>query len=282
MKMDRRDFSKALLMTAGYSAMTGMGCSAAKPERLPIAVQLYTLRELMSQDFKGTIEKVAAMGYPGVEFAGYNGMSAKELKSFIDGLGLACAGTHEGFEGLQNNLQEKIDFNLGIGNELVVVPSMPGKWRENGAEGIKEFAERMNVLGQAIKDAGMQLCYHNHAFEFEMVDGKSLYEIMFEIMDPALVMAEVDIFWVVKGGVDPLDHLKKYAGRCPLLHMKDMNPEDESFAPVGTGSIDLQGVVDFSKQNGTRWYVVEQDRTKRPVLEAVEISLRNLEKMLKA
>ena len=280
-KSTRREFGKNML-AAGAAGFLGLRCGsqpAVQPKQ-PIGIQLYTLRDLMKDDFRGTIEKVAAMGYPAVEFAGYGGMTAQEVHTMLDDLGLACAGTHEGFGGLQADLEGKIEFNKAIGNEFIVCPSMPGEYREAGVDGTKTFAGQLNSMGEKIKAADMQFCYHNHAFEFEKADGQVLYDVLMQETDPDLVKAEVDVYWVVRGGVDPVQHIKKYNGRVPLLHMKDMDPSDESFAPVGTGSIDLKAIAEAGKASGTVWYIVEQDRTKRPPLEAVEISLNNLKGIL--
>ncbi len=277
-KVTRREFGKSML-AAGAAGFLGLRCNTVQ-QKLPIGIQLYTLRDLMREDFRGTIEKVAAMGYPAVEFAGYGGMTAPQVRAMLDDLGLACAGTHEGFGGLQSDLEEKIEFNKAIGNKFIICPSMPGEYRKGGLEGYKTFAAQLNTIGEKVKAAGMQFCYHNHAFEFEKADGQVLYDVLMQETDPELVKAEVDVYWVVRGGIDPVELIKRYSGRVPLLHMKDMDPADESFAPVGTGSIDLEAVAKAGKASGTVWYIVEQDRTKRPPLEAVEISLNHLKAIL--
>lgn len=277
----RREFGKKMVVAAGITSLAGLAswrCGALHHKKtLPIAIQLYTVRELSREDFKGTLEKVANIGYPAFEFAGYGGLTAVEVKKLLNDLGVVCAGTHEGFEGLYNRTQEVIDFNAAIGNPYVICPSMPGEYRTGDPNMLQVFAERLNKIGEAVKGGGMQFCYHNHAFEFEMVGGKRMIDILFENTDPNLVQAEVDTFWVQKGGVDPIEFIQQYSGRCPLLHMKDMtNDEEKTFAPVGTGIMDTKGIVTAGKATGTKWYVVEQDRSNTPILEAITTSYNNL------
>ena len=285
-QVSRREFTKKLILASSTIGLSALAARCSKNEQdqvdFPIGIQLYTVRELTKTDFTGTITKIAKMGYDAVEFAGYGNLTAPQVKALLDDLGLQCAGTHEGFGNLDNNLQERIDFNLAIGNEYIVCPSMPEEWRQNGADGIKAFAEKMNTFGQKIKAAGMQLCYHNHAFEFEKVNDKYIIDHLFEATDHDLVKSELDVYWVVRGGEDPVSFLQNHAGRCPLLHMKDMaNDKDKSFAPVGTGTLDMKAIIDMAKKTGAKWFIVEQDRTKLPVLEAIEISLHNLRELLK-
>ena len=280
--MSRRSFIRTATVGYGISAVAGDGLAMSKKKAVtPVGLQLYTLRDLMKEDFTGTVAKVAEIGYDAVEFAGYGGLSASEVKRLLDDLGLVCAGTHEGFQNLGDRLGETIEFNAAIGNGDIVCPSMPQEWRKSGADGFREFGERMNAIGEKVKAAGLRFVYHNHSFEFERVGGKHLIEYFFETSDPELVTMEVDVYWVKRGGVDPATFLRKYAKRCTMIHMKDMADDaEQSFAPVGTGTLDMPGIVAASREIGARWYVVEQDRTKRPPLEAVAISLNNMRKLL--
>lgn len=283
-QMTRREFTKGLLAAAtvmGLTGYIGMGCRKSTLDL--VALQLYTLRDLTKDDFSGTLKKVAEIGYDAVEFAGFGGLTAKEVRQLLDDLGLVSVASHEGFERLEKDLEERIEYNLEVGNKFIVCPSMPGEWRETGVDGFKQFGEKLNILGEKMKKAGMQLGYHNHNFEFEKVDGKYLYDYLFEATDPELVKAQVDVYWVQYGGEDPIAHLKKYAGRCPLLHMKDMTADEEpTFAPVGAGILDMKGIIQTARETGVEWFIVEQDRTQQPVLEAIAISLKNMRQLLEA
>jgi len=166
----------------------------------------------------------------------------------------------------------------------MVVPGIPKKFRENGLAGVQEFAQGLNQFGEKIKQAGMQLCFHNHAFEFEPIEGREFYEALFTEADAQLVQAEVDVYWVQYAGVDPVALLKKYAGRCPLLHIKDMKIVDEkkTFAPVGAGLLDMPAIVQTAREIGSKWFIVEQDSSDQPIEEAVQISLNNMKKLIGA
>ena len=280
----RRQFSKSLLLG---SALCVVDClpflNRGHNKRTPVALQLYTVRDLLRDDFVGTVKKVAELGYNAVEFAGYSGLKAGEVKKLLDDLGLQCAGTHEGFERLENDLDQVIDFNLVIGNKLIVCPSMPGEWREKGADGFEAFAEKLNAFGEKITKAGMHFGYHNHDFEFKTAGDKLLIDVLFEAADPELVKAQVDVYWVKRGGQDPAAFIRKHGKRVVSLHTKDVaNDEEQSFAPVGTGLLDFPAIIRAARSAGVEWYVVEQDRTKGPVLEAIETSLKNMRKLLSA
>jgi len=247
----------------------------------PPALQLYTLREMAGKDFTGMLRNVAAVGYGAVEFAGYGGLSAPELKKRLDDLGLVTAGSHIGFEAIAEDTDNVIDFNLAIGNKWIVCPSMPGGVRTKGGDGFRSFGEQLNRLGERYRAAGLRLAYHNHSFEFAVENGRPLIEYLFEATDPKLVAAEVDVYWVKHGGVDPAVFIAKYADRCKLIHMKDMtNTTPPTFAPVGTGILDMKAIVAAAKKAGAEWYIVEQDRTTGSAIEAVETSCRNLRALI--
>lgn len=285
--INRRDFSKSIL--AAGAALTlpvtlGSGCSkpAIRTENL-VGIQLYTLREYSQHDFPGTVKKVADMGYDAIEFAGFSNLPAPEVKKMMADLGLVTAGSHEGFEGLDTKLDERIEFNLGIENPNMICPSMPGIFREAGVDGFKQFAEKLNIFGEKIKQAGMQFYYHNHDFEFQKVDDRCLFSYLLEGTNPDLVKLEVDLYWVKKGGHDPVEFIKKHATRSLMLHMKDMTADESAtFAPVGTGIIDFPAIMKVAREIGVRWFVVEQDRSSGNILEEVEISLKNMKKLLSA
>ncbi len=284
--MTRREFTRIFGGSAlGLGAITAVGVeadAAFRNRKKPVALQLYTVRDLAGKDFTGTLEQVAKIGYDGVEFAGYGGLTAKEMKRHLGDLGLKCAGTHEGFERLDKNLNEVIDYNREIGNTFLVCPSMPGEWRDKGADGFRAFGGQMNIIGEQVKKAGMWLCYHNHDFEFKRENGKLLIDSLFEAADPKLVGAEVDVYWVQYAGEDPVAFIRRHASRCPLVHMKDMaNDTDRGFAPVGTGILDTRGIIAAASEAKVEWYIVEQDSAKRPILGEIETSVKNMRELLK-
>ena len=277
----RRGFLKNAGLLGATMSLAGLArCKSAA--KTPVALQLYTVRDLAREDWQGTVEKVAEIGYDAVEFAGYGGLSAKEVRKILDDTGLLVAGTHEGFNAMANQTDERIEYNLGIGNKNIVVPSMPREWREEGADKIKAFAEELNKIGEKVKAAGMQLFYHNHSFEFETkFDGKTLYELLFSTAEPELVKAEVDVAWVKRGGYEPSEIIRTWKDRVRMLHMKDAKiGEEYKLTPVGLGDIDMQAIIQAAREVGVEWFIVEQDRTERPVLEAIQISLENMRRLL--
>ncbi len=239
---------------------------------LPVSLQLYSVRDETKNDFIGTLEKVAEMGYYGVEFAGYGEIPASKMKETLDRLGLKAVGSHIPTPRLQDYLDEEIEFNLEVGNKYIICPY--GKF-----ETLSELMESISFykkVAKKCKEKGLQFCYHNHAHEFEMIDGKHQLDIIYEETDPLMVMAELDTYWVKRAGVDPVGYIEKYSGRCPLIHLKDMDPEDQSFAEIGNGTMNIKAIIEAAKKAGTEHLVVEQDRCKRPPLESVKISIDNL------
>lgn len=244
---------------------------------IPVALQLYTVRDVAADDFAGTVRQVAEMGYAGVELAGNTGgMSPAELKAFLSDLGLKLAGSHIGLDLLEGDLQKIIDDNLALGNPWIVCPWMPEERRQN-ATGWREAAEALTAIGSKVREAGLQLCYHNHSFEFETFDGKTGFDIFYEAADAELVKAEIDTYWVQHGGEDPAATIRRFAGRCPLVHLKDMTDDPQpTFTEVGNGILDFQAIFAASAEAGAEWYIVEQDRCDGPSVESARTSLESL------
>jgi len=244
--------------------------------KLPIALQLYTLRDDMEKDFAGTIRKVAEIGYAAVELAGYGGMSLRELSSLLSETHLQVAGSHIALERLENELPRVIEENLALGNSHVVVPYL-GDSRRGTAAAYEAVAAELNKYGETLQTAGLTLCYHNHDFEFKTLDdGRMGEDILLDGTDPLFVKVEADTYWILKAGVDPVAFVKKHSGRVPLMHLKDMDAADGSFAPVGTGTLPLDALIAAASEIGTKYLIVEQDVCKGPALEAVTLSYNNL------
>lgn len=253
--------------------------------RPPIALQLYTLRDLTQTDMKTMLREVAQIGYEGIEPAGYGNLSIQEFAAAKDELGLKVVSNHTGFSALQDDFQSVVEDNRALGNSYIVCPSIPGEMRSS-MEGYKQFAQSLNEIGAKLRGEGMQLCYHNHAFEFEdrfdkgIEDGTFGLDVLYENSDPDLVQAELDTYWVRKGGVDPAAYLHKLKGRVPLLHIKDMADDaNGSFAEVGNGILDWPGIWAAAEAAGVRAYIVEQDVCPGNPLDSIRLSLENLRKM---
>ena len=193
----------------------------------------------------------------------------------LDDLGLKVAGSHIGLDPLEKELGEVIDFNLEIGNRYIVCPGVPEE-RRNSEEAWKALAETFNGIGAECKKHGLVFCYHNHSAEFQKFNGRYGLDILLQSSDPELVKAQVDTFWVQYAGVDPAGFIRKYPGRCPLVHLKDMAEDRKSFAEIGEGILDFKAIFAACEEVGTEWYIVEQDSCSRPPIESVRISFENL------
>ncbi|NVK48478.1 MAG: sugar phosphate isomerase/epimerase [Cyclobacteriaceae bacterium] len=250
---------------------------------------LYTLRDAMSTDPKGTLQKVADAGYAYVEAAGYAdgkfyGMEPTEFKSYLESIGLEPKSTHMGGVTLEN-ADEQIAATKAAGFEYFVIPVPPMGMFTFGPDGMgmkgtkEELVNILSTIGQKCSDAGLKLLYHNHDFEFKpMEDGTILTDYILENTDPAHVNYQMDLFWVTKAGADPLAYFEKYPGRFKAWHVKDMNDAGE-FAPVGTGNIDFARILAEKDKSGMVYYLVEQDNTfGLDPLEAIKISHEGLKK----
>ncbi len=242
---------------------------------IPVALQLYTLREYASKDFTGTLKRVAEIGYQGVEFAGYGNMKAEDLKSLLDELKLKAAGSHVSIDTLRDDLKNVIDYNLKIGNHFIVCP-----WQKySGKKDFISFAKELNEIGKVCKENGLKFCYHNHAHEFERFEGSYGFDLLINNTDPELVYFEVDIYWLKYAGADPISYIRKLGKRMPLIHIKDMERVGRDFAEVGTGIMDIHGIVEESKRSNVEWLIVEQDKCNKDPFESVRISFENLKKI---
>ncbi|MCM8901724.1 sugar phosphate isomerase/epimerase [Caldicoprobacter algeriensis] len=247
--------------------------------KMPIALQLYTLRSEAEKDFIGTLKKVAELGYKGVEFAGYGGLPADELRDALREFNLVPVNSHVAIERLEKDLDGEISYALGIGLKDITVPYLAEN-RRNSKEAWIAVARQLQDMGKRIKEAGLNLHYHNHAFEFQKFDGKYGLDILIDNTDADVVKLEVDTFWVQYAGVDPVDYLKGLSGRVTMVHLKDMiKGQEPPFAEVGEGCIDIAGIIRISREIGVQWGIVEQDVCQRPPLESVKLSIDNLRNM---
>jgi sugar phosphate isomerase/epimerase len=243
---------------------------------LPIALQLYTVRDQTERDFTGTLERVAEIGYPGVEFAGYGGLEARQLHDLLVRLGLAAAGAHVSLAALEADAAREIEYCLAIGCHYLVVPWLPLERRDPaGAPALAGFLDR---LGRQCQEAGLGLAYHNHSFEFETVDGEVMLDGLLKATDPKLVALELDIYWALYAGMDPLTYMQRNADRVRLLHLKDMRPDREA-TEVGEGIIDMVGIARAAERQGVKWLIVEHDEPTMPSLESARASFENMKRL---
>lgn len=235
-----------------------------------VGVQLYSVRDLVKQDFEGTLSRVGAIGYKEVEFAGYFNHTPEQVRAALDHAGLTAPSSHVGFEALESGWEAIVQTARQVGHQYLVCAWIPEE-RRRTLDDWKHASEVLNHAGSVCKDAGIQFAYHNHNFEFVPVEGKVPYDVMLESTDPALVKLEVDLFWITFAGADPLAYFGRYPGRFPLVHVKDMRPKptpdasaEAVMTEVGKGSIDWKKIFRAS-QAGIQHYFVEHDQPADPL-----------------
>lgn len=245
---------------------------------IPIALQLYSVRQLCAQDLPGTLAAVAKMGYVGVEFAGYHGRSAQELKKLLDDNGLKVAGTHIGIDTLLGDqLERTIEFNRIIGNKFLIVPGLPEERRNSRAAWL-ETARLMNEAAERAAPHGMRVGYHNHWVEFQPLEGELPWDTFFSNTRPEVVM-QLDTGNALHGGADPIPFLRKYPGRAATVHLKEYSASNKK-ALIGEGDVRWDEFFSLCESiGGTEWYIVEQETYAYPPLECVHRCLQNLRRM---
>ena len=281
--MNRRSFLNGLLCgTCGGLALTKskMIASGHTKSRLSkIGVQLYMVRRELEKDFEGTLERVSSLGYREVEFAGYFNHPPKEVRALLDRHRLTSPAGHVQLAAVRGSLQEMIEAAHVIGHKYLLVAWSPPEERKS-LDDYKRLADLFNRTGEQLKKAGIQFAYHNHDFEFAPIDGQIPYDLLLERTDPQLVKLEMDLYWIVKGGGEPVKYFEKYPGRYPLLHVKDMDSTPKRyFTEVGRGVIDFRTIFAHAGQAGVRHYFVEQDETPGSPFESMKISMDYLRKL---
>jgi sugar phosphate isomerase/epimerase len=246
---------------------------------LPVAVQVYSVREDAAADFPGTMKKLKAMGYDGVELAGLYGLSPKQIRTALDDAGIKAISAHVPFEEMQDDIGKVIENYTLIGCRFIAVPWL-GESLRPGTAGFGAVVDDIARFGAACRAKGITLLYHNHDFEFaRMPDGRFGLDTIFSDVPADLLQTELDTGWIRFSGQDPAEYIRKYAGRAPIVHLKDYAMIDGKlvYQPVGSGVLDVSAILEASVQAGSRWIVVEQDESAdRPPMEAVEMSRRYL------
>ena len=254
--------------------------------KLPVAVQVYGLRDLLQdtpERFEEVMKDVKKIGYDGVELAGLYGLDPAYIREVLDKVGLVPISAHVPFNELVEDLDKAIKDYKTIGVKYMVMPHMPEQYRPVNPEGFLNFLPKLKEMGEKIKAAGMEFLYHNHDFEFvRLPEGDYGYDRMFEVVPADVFAAELDTCWCNVATGDAAGYVKKYAGRLPVVHLKDYikqgsvqnmyqligvaNKEEKKeegffeFRPVGFGQMIWEPVLENAIDAGAEWVVVEQDR----------------------
>jgi sugar phosphate isomerase/epimerase len=264
----RRTFlTQAGLLSAG--AMLAPRILSAKPVK-KVGLQLYSLRDQLPKDVKGVIAKVAAAGYKEVEPFGYSkgggfwGLKPKEFSDLLKANGLTTPSAHYDMNqffgsGKTENLESYIEAANATGQSHIIIPSINGEFIKT-VEECKAVADKMNKAAEICKKSGLKLGYHNHNFEWKPIGDTTFYDTIIDHTDPKLVAMEMDIYWVVRSGKDPLALMAKHPGRFEFVHIKDMDKTNSGLnTEIGKGSIDFVKILSHAKEGGVKHFIVEQE-----------------------
>jgi sugar phosphate isomerase/epimerase len=243
-----------------------------------ISLQLYTVREETARDMPGTLRRISEIGYPAVEFAGFGGLSAEDLRNILDDLGLRASGAHVPFDSWETDPGSVITDMHTLDCAHAILPmAPPDQHRDETA--VARLAGSLNWWGDLCRQEGVTFSYHNHDFEFAPLDGTTMWEVLVRETDPELVYFELDLYWVRYGGANPETLLRDVADRVSLVHVKDMASDDQrSDLPVGEGIMPWTSLLEAADAAEVEWYVAEQDNPK-DALEDVRISLQYMREL---
>jgi sugar phosphate isomerase/epimerase len=291
MDISRRDVLRAgigaaALTVTGANMIAQTKTAAAQETKtarkeIPVGLQLYSLRDDAPKDVPGVLAKIAQFGYEGVEFAGYYGKTAEELRKLLDASKLRCCGTHTGIETLEGDeLKKTVEFNKTLGNKFLIVPSLPAA-RLASAEAVTETAKLFTEIAGKVAGQGLHVGYHAHAGDFRDIDGRTAWDLFFSKSGPQVVM-QLDTANCLAGGGDPVAILKKFPGRSLTVHIKEHGGSKEK--PVlGEGAVPWREVFATCESiGGTEWYIIEQEVYPTTPLESVRMCIENYRKLRKA
>lgn len=238
-------------------------------KKVPIALQLWSVRDDMRRDFASTVAEVAKIGYAGVELAGYGNLDVKGAKAALDAAKLQVAGMHVGFPTLRSDLNTVINDALLLGSRHVTCPSWPAVQFVSVAA-CERIGEQLADIGKTLRAVGITFSFHNHAAELKIIDGRSVFDWMLAAAAPRDLKAEPDVYWLHVGGCAPEKFLRDHGARCPLIHLKD---EKE----LGRGPVDFPRVFSALDSVGAaEWLIVEQEAYSHAPLESVRLCYEQL------
>ena len=246
--------------------------------RIPIALQLYSLREDCANDLAGTLKKVAAMGYVGVEFAGWHNHTASDLKQMLADNGLRLAGAHIRLNNFEPDTWEaNADFNQALGNQYLIVPRIQEELRQT-LDDWRRLADLFSELAEKAAQRNLKLGFHNHKEEFELMEGQRPWDVFFDATSRDVIM-QLDTGHALRGGGLAVDTLRRYPGRAVSVHLKEYSPTNLK-ALIGEGNVPWPEVFELCETiGGTQWYIVELDARPYSPLESVQRSIETLRRM---
>jgi sugar phosphate isomerase/epimerase len=278
----RRDFIRNTTF-ASVAAVLSPRMLKAADHKKDVGLQLYSVRDHLATDFKGTLRKLKKMGYTWLEAAGYGdgkfyGLPPAEFKKEVDRLGMKVISSHAMFT--EDKQEQAIAAHSELGVEYLIFPGFPVPEHKT-KDDFLNAAARLNKIGDACNKSGIKFGYHNHEFEFVQFDNNMGFDIMLTSTDPQKVCFESDIYWMIYAGVDPLKYFRDYPGRFELWHVKDMkDAPDRGFTEVGDGTIPYDEIFKYSGISGMKYFFIEQDDCDMDSLLSVRISYNNVKDLL--
>lgn len=239
-------------------------------------VQLYSFRKEMLAAAVPTLQKIAALGIKQLESAGsakghYYGLAPQEMRNIAKDLGMTVRSGHVA---LDKNWPKTLEEAANAGQEYLIVSSLPTNGQT--VDNYKAVAEQFNDAGAEARKLGIKFGYHNHDFEFEQENGITLYDVLLEETEPSFVCMELDLGWVVASGKDPLAYFKKYPGRFPLWHLKDMDMKKKISTEFGKGGLNIKAMFANARQSGLRYFFIEQEEYSVNAFESIKYDLNYL------
>ncbi|WP_027378401.1 sugar phosphate isomerase/epimerase family protein [Chryseobacterium daeguense] len=278
--MQRKDFIK--LSSLGFLGLYSCGVSDIFMNKKTLAIQLYTVRDSISENLEKTLEMLAESGFAELEIYGYNGTffgkNRNEFQSILKNTGLRVISSHHTTGILHNdrgtllnNWEKSVEDLHFIGSKYMVCSYLFDE--ERTIENYKKLPELFEKSGEMTQKTGIQFAYHNHDFEFEKFDEtKNVYDFILENSSSDLVKMELDLYWISKAGIDPLIYFEKYPKRFPLWHVKDMKAGTKDFAEIGNGTIDFKRIFAAKEKAGLKYWFLEQDSSDKDIFESIKIS----------
>lgn len=274
----RRDFLKnAGTLALASIVMPELTFATAKIKNP--GLQLYSVRTEMMADAKGTLKQLAGLGIKQIESArstkgNYYGLTGKEMRDTCKELDMTLRSGHVAIDA---KWQQTLDEAAESGQEYLICSSLPGAGQT--VDNYKRVADLFNKHGEECRKQGIKFGYHNHDYEFEKVDGQALYDVLMDNTDPKLVHMELDLGWVVASGIDPLDYFKKYKGRFPLWHLKDMNMQKKHSTEYGKGALDIPKMLEHQNESGLKYFFMEQEEYAKTPMESIKYNMDYLERI---
>lgn len=243
------------------------------------AAQLHTVREETKKDFPGVLRELKRMGWMGVQISGMQGYDPEEIAAVMRETGLGTAGMHVALARMETQFEQVVHEAKLFSTNDVVCPFLAPDLRTE--QGYRLVKERLLTLAKQFAEHGLRLSYHNHAFEFDtVVDGKPALEFLLDSAHESKILAEIDVYWVARGGRDPVEFMRPYADRMPIIHLKDMTADErQTFAEIGTGRLDFLSILAWCERSGVEWHVVEQDQCAGNPMDSLALSLHNLQNL---